>query len=68
MRRYVGYALIRTILLKQEEASDDLITHELCHIWQFQHRPVHRGWTYLTTRYATNPYEVEARAAVKASS
>jgi hypothetical protein len=67
MRRYVGYALIRSILLKHEEASDDLITHELCHIWQFQHRPVHMCWTYLTTRYATNPYEVEARAAVDAS-
>jgi len=67
MRRYVGYALIRTILLKEPEATDDLITHELCHIWQFQHRPVHMCWTYLTTRYATNPYEVEARRAVNAS-
>ncbi|HEU5213883.1 MAG TPA: hypothetical protein VFU10_14025 [Gaiellaceae bacterium] len=67
MRRYVGYALIRTILLKRDEASDDLITHELCHIWQFQHRPVHMCWTYLTTRYGTNPYEVEARAAVDAT-
>ena len=64
MRRYVGYALIRTILLKHEEASDDLIAHELCHIWQFQHRPLHMLWTYATTRYERNPYELEARWAV----
>lgn len=67
LRRYVGYALVRTILLKQREASDDLITHELCHIWQWQHRPGHMAWTYLTTRYVENPYEHEARWAVDAS-
>ena len=40
-RRYAGYALWRTILLKQPEVSDDLLTHELCHLWQGQHRPIH---------------------------
>ncbi len=40
-RRYSGYALWRTILLKSRSASDDLVTHELCHIWQMQHRPWH---------------------------
>lgn len=64
LRRYHGYALIRTILLRRPDASDDLIAHELCHLWQFQHRPVHMVVTYLTTRYRDNPYEAEARRAV----
>jgi hypothetical protein len=64
LRRYHGYALLRTILLRRENASDDLVTHELCHLWQMQHRPAHVVWTYLTTRYRRNPYEVEARRAV----
>jgi hypothetical protein len=63
-RRYTGYALWRTILLKQRSASDDLVTHELCHIWQMQHRPWHVTFTHLTTRYRQNPYELEARRAV----
>ena len=65
LRRFHGYALVRTILLRRADASDDLVTHELCHIWQMQHRPVHVVLTYLTTRYARNPYEVEARTAVQ---
>jgi hypothetical protein len=65
LRRYHGYALIRTILLRREDASDDLVTHELCHIWQMQHRPVRMIVTYLTTRYRDNPYEDEARRAVQ---
>ena len=67
LRRYSGYALVRTILLRHPPgrgASDDLVTHELCHIWQMQHRPIHMVWTYLTTRYGDNPYEREARWAV----
>ena len=63
-RRYTGYALWRTILLKQRSASDDLVTHELCHIWQMQHRPWHVTFKHLTTRYRRNPYELEARRAV----
>ncbi|MGH3078682.1 MAG: hypothetical protein ACRDPZ_10935 [Gaiellaceae bacterium] len=63
-RRYAGYALWRTILLKRPDASDDLLTHELCHIWQGQHRPLHVSFTHLTTRYRSNPYELEARGAV----
>ncbi len=66
-RRYRGYALWRTILLRDHNASDDLITHELCHIWQGQHRRWHMLWTYATTRYRENPYEREARAAVAAT-
>jgi hypothetical protein len=63
-RRYAGYALWRTILLKRPDASDDLLTHELCHIWQGQHRPLHVTYAHLTTRYRSNPYELEARGAV----
>jgi hypothetical protein len=65
LRRYHGYALVRTILVRRRDASDDLVTHELCHVWQMQHRPVHVVWTYLTTRYRRNPYELEARRAVE---
>jgi hypothetical protein len=68
LRRFHGYALVRTILLRRANASDDLVTHELCHVWQMQHRPVHVVVTYLTTRYARNPYEAEARSAVERTS
>ena len=63
-RRYSGYALWRTILLKRADVSDDLLTHELCHVWQGQHRPLHVSFKHLTTRYRRNPYELEARRAV----
>ena len=63
-RRYSGYALWRTILLRRADASDDLVTHELCHLWQVQHRPWHMTFKHLTTRYRSNPYEIEARRAV----
>jgi hypothetical protein len=66
-RRYHGYALWRTILLKRSDASEDLVTHELCHLWQMQHEPWKVMWTYTTTRYRRNPYELEARAAVAAT-
>ena len=66
-RRYRGYALWRTILLRARGPSDDLLTHELCHIWQGQHRALHMSWKHLTTRYRSNPYELEARRAVEAT-
>jgi hypothetical protein len=67
-RRYVGYAFWRTILLKRHEVSDDLITHELCHVWQGQHRALHMSWKHVTTRYRSNPYEIQARRAVAETS
>jgi hypothetical protein len=67
-RRYRGYALWRTILMREPRPSDDLVTHELCHIWQGQHRALHLSWKHLTTRYRSNPYELEARRAVAESS
>jgi hypothetical protein len=66
-RRYHGYALWRTILLKRRDASDDLVTHELCHIWQGQHRALHMAYKHVATRYRANPYEIEARRAVEAT-
>ena len=63
-RRYTGYAFWRTIVLQSADASDDLVTHELCHIWQGQHRVIHMTFKHLTTRYQSNPYELEARRAV----
>lgn len=64
LRRYDGYALRRTILLRREDASDHLVTHELCHLWQMQNRPFRVVLAWLTHRYRNNPYEREARLAV----
>jgi hypothetical protein len=63
-RRYHGYALWRTIILRRSDASENLVTHELCHIWQMQNRPLSVIWAWLTHRYRNNPYEREARRAV----
>lgn len=69
LRRFDGYALWKTILLRRPLAatSDDLLTHELCHVWQGQQRRWHQLLTYATTRYERNPYELEARQAVAAT-
>jgi hypothetical protein len=69
VRRFHAVALPYLILLRRplEEVSDDLVTHELVHVWQLQHRMAHVLLTYLTSRYADNPYEREARAAVAAT-
>ncbi len=66
MRRYDGYALPRTILLRHPPgagASDDLVTHELCHVWQMQHHPLRLFHAWLTAPYEENPFELEARRA-----
>jgi hypothetical protein len=67
LRRYAGYTLIRTILLRRPLAkvSDDLLTHELCHVWQMQNEPWKVIRAFFTHRYRSNPYEAEARAAVE---
>ena len=64
-RRFDGYAAWNTILLRDEGDDDDLLTHELCHVWQMQHRPLAMPLSYLRTGYAMNPYEAEARRAVE---
>jgi hypothetical protein len=68
LRRFDGYATHRLILLRGPVDSpgyDDLICHELCHVWQMQHRPLRMPASYLVRGYAQNPYEAQARAAVE---
>jgi hypothetical protein len=57
------------ILLREpvEKASDDLVTHELCHVWQMQHHPLAMPLSYLYRGYSDNPNEIEARAAAAAT-
>jgi hypothetical protein len=66
-RRFDGYALHVAILLRSHTvlADDDLVTHELCHVWQMQHHPLAMPLSYLRHGYQRNPYEAEARAAVE---
>jgi hypothetical protein len=66
-RRYRGYALWRTIVVRGADASEDLLTHELCHVWQAQHRPLAQLWAWLRYPYRANPFEREARAAVEST-
>jgi hypothetical protein len=67
LRRFDGYAAWNAILLREpvERAGDDLLVHELCHVWQMQHRPLAMPLSYLRTGYAASPYEAEARRAVR---
>jgi hypothetical protein len=66
-RRFDGYAAYRTILLRSRAhlGDDDLVTHELCHVWQMQHHPLRMPLSYLSAGYAENPYEREAREATR---
>lgn len=67
LRRFDGYALPGRILLRQRlaEVSDDLLRHELCHIWQMRNRGVWMPLSYLIKGYRHNPYEREARWAAR---
>ena len=66
-RRFDGYAAHAMIMLRSRAllADDDLVTHELCHVWQMQHRPLAMPLSYVARGYAGNPYELEAEAAVE---
>jgi hypothetical protein len=64
-RRYDGFATHRIIFLRSADASDDLITHELCHVWQMQHRPLVMPLSYLRSGYRRSPYERQAREAAR---
>ena len=68
LRRFDGYATHKVIFLRDRSHLDDgdLVTHELCHVWQMQHRPVGMPLSYLRG-YARNAYELEARSAVERS-
>ena len=65
-RRFDGYATHVVILVRKRAHldDDDLVTHELCHVWQMQHRPLRMPLSYVRG-YAGNPYELEARGAVE---
>jgi hypothetical protein len=69
MRRFWGYEAGPLIFLRRPlaDTSDDLIVHELCHVWQSQHRAVRMWLSYLWEGYRDNRHEVEARYAAKAT-
>ena len=72
-RRYIAYAFIKRIAFKEtpeqlvarngQDRLERLLVHELCHVWQFQHHPIHMTYALLRYRYPENPYEQEARRA-----
>jgi hypothetical protein len=65
-RRFDGYTMWNLILLRSRRLAgeEDLVCHELCHVWQMQHHPIGMPLSYLRLGYAHNPYEEEARRAV----
>jgi hypothetical protein len=75
-RRYIAYAFVKRIAFKEapeslvarssRDAFERLLVHELCHVWQFQHHPIHMTYALLRYRYRDNPYEQEARRAAAA--
>ena len=72
-RRYVAYTLARRIILSASPGEliarrgpdwfEDLLVHELCHVWQVQHHPVRAAANHLRYPYLDNPFEQEARRA-----
>lgn len=67
--RFDGYALRRRLLFRSLEhmLDEDLLTHELAHIWQQQHHPIWMPLSYWVKGYAGNPFEREADEAVAAT-
>jgi hypothetical protein len=73
-RRFDGYTIWSTILLRGpiERLDDELLTHELVHVWQGQHEWLRLWASYVKpstfwgdrSGYWGNRYEREARAAV----
>jgi hypothetical protein len=72
-RRFRGYATRHLVLVKGPVVDEDLVVHELCHVWQLQHRALRVWLSYARpstfsrdrTRYRANRYEREARYAVE---
>jgi len=64
-RRFDGYNMGPLILLKRPltRTSDDLVVHELCHVWQDQNRRLRMWSSYVLRGYQDNPHEIEARRA-----
>jgi hypothetical protein len=69
MRRFHGYEVGPLILLRRSPAdsSEDLVVHELCHVWQSQHRMLRMWLSFLWEVYRDNRHEVEARYAAVAT-
>ena len=69
-RRFHGYELGPVILVRRPlaEVSEDLVVHELVHVWQHQHRPLRMWLSYLWQGYRANEHEIEAREAVRKTS
>jgi hypothetical protein len=69
-RRFDGYAMWNLILVRSPDlvGNEDLICHELCHVWQMQHHPVRMPLSYLRLCYSENPFEVQARQAASRAS
>jgi hypothetical protein len=68
-RRFDGYEAGPFIFLRRSlaETSDELVVHELCHVWQSQHRFLRLALSYLWRGYRGNRHEVEARYAAAAT-
>jgi hypothetical protein len=66
-RRFTGYNMGHLILIARPlaEVSEDLVTHELCHVWQDQDHRFRMWLSYLVKGYSRNPHEIEARRAVR---
>ena len=64
-RGFDGFATHFVIFLRRPDVHDGLITHELCHVWQMQHRPLRMPLSYLRTGYRRSPYERQARVAAR---
>lgn len=64
-RRFHGYEIGPLIFVKRPlaDVSNDLITHELTHVWQDQTRRVRMWLSYLVQGYRDNEHEVQAREA-----
>ena len=69
-RRFHGYELGPLIFVRKplEEAPENLVVHELMHVWQHQHRPLRLWLSYLWQGYRANEHEIEAREAVRKTS
>jgi hypothetical protein len=74
-KRFDGYTIWSVILIRRPLAdpNDDLITHEMVHVWQQQHGWLRMWLSYVKPSvlfgdgYWTNRYEVEARQAVEST-
>jgi hypothetical protein len=53
------------VFLVLDRLHEDLVCHELCHVWQMQHHPVSMPLSYVAEGYAHNRHEIEARRAVE---